>query len=91
MNINLYIGMSQEGIITENHNKYIQIMNKHDRVNVYYQVIGELTHIKLYSFSKEEVFKNFMGSVNFTENGFIYNNELLCEFNDSINKLLKTT
>ena len=49
--------MSQEGIITENHNKYIQIMNKHDRVNVYYQVIGELTHIKLYSFSKEEVFK----------------------------------
>ncbi|MEX6321353.1 phospholipase D family protein [Staphylococcus haemolyticus] len=89
LNINLYIGMSQEGIITENHNKYIQIMNKHDRVNVYYQVIGELTHIKLYSFSKEEVFKNFMGSANFTENGLIYNNELLCEFNDSINKLLK--
>ena len=49
--------MSQEGIITENHNKYIQIMNKHDRVNVYYQVIGELTHIKLYSFSKKKSLK----------------------------------
>ena len=28
-----------------------------------------------------------MGSANFTENGFIFNNELLCETNESLNEL----
>lgn len=89
LNINIYIGMSQEGIITDNHNKYIQIMNRNDRIKVYYQVNGELTHIKLYSFSKEGTNKNFMGSANFTENGFIYNNELLSEINDDTNSFFE--
>ncbi|OLF33327.1 phospholipase D family protein [Staphylococcus borealis] len=89
LNINVYIGMSQEGIITENHKKYIQIMNSYDHVKVYYQVSGEPTHIKLYNFSTEENHKNFMGSANFTENGFIYNNELLCETNENTSRLFK--
>lgn len=85
--IDLYIGMSQEGILISNHNKFLEIMRTYPNVKVYYQVNGNLTHIKSYTFSANEKIKTFIGSANFIENGFICNNEILSEINEPMIQL----
>lgn len=87
LKIELFIGMSQEGVLRANHKQYLRIMSINKNVNIYYQYKAALTHIKAYVFSNSEETKSFAGSANFTENGFIFNNELLCETNESLNEL----
>ena len=87
LKIELFIGMSQEGVLKANHKQYLRIMSINKNVNIYYQYKAALTHIKAYVFSNYEETKSFVGSANFTENGFIFNNELLCETNESLNEL----
>nr|WP_263314754.1 restriction endonuclease PLD domain-containing protein [Mammaliicoccus sp. Marseille-Q6498] len=81
LNIEIYIGMSQQGISTENHSEFCDIMSNCKNINIYYQYIGINNHMKLFEFKNNSGSKVFIGSANFTENGFIKNQEILGEVN----------
>lgn len=78
INIELYLGMSQEGISYSNHKIFREISRGYPNVNVYYQIRGNKNHMKIYCLSNKGVFnKSFVGSANFTDNGFGLNKEIL--------------
>lgn len=79
LKVDLYIGMTHEGISIQNHELFKNITKKLKNVNVYYQVKGKPTHIKLYEFYNGKDKRQYVGSANFSENGFYKNNELLVE------------
>lgn len=92
LNIELFLGMTTEGISKRNHVGFqrLQLIYS-DRLTVYYQVETPLTHIKLYCWYYDSInVKNYAGSANFTNNGFSNYNEILVEFDDSIETLLET-
>lgn len=90
LKISLYIGMTDEGISFNNHFKFREIQMRTDTL-IFYQSnkLNGLspTHIKVYEFSNRKTNKVFVGSANFTENGFVNNRELLVEISDSLDKL----
>ncbi|UXU65312.1 phospholipase D family protein [Staphylococcus agnetis] len=79
LKVDLYIGMTHEGISIQNHELFKYITKKLNGVNVYYQVKGKPTHIKLYEFYNGSDKRQYVGSANFSENGFYKNHELLVE------------
>ncbi|MCD8873946.1 NgoFVII family restriction endonuclease [Mammaliicoccus sciuri] len=85
--IDLYIGMSQEGISISSHLKYKELCEKYQKVNVFYQISGQPTHIKIYQFYGVFSSDTYIGSANFSENGFFNNNELLMLSNDDFTQL----
>lgn len=90
LNITLFIGMtSTNGISEENHKNFIRLVNQYKtRLNVYYQITQPSTHIKLYTWSKnDDIITNFLGSANFTENGLFKLNELMVESSLNYNEL----
>lgn len=88
LEIELYIGMMLEGISIENHQQYQNIVNNNERVNVYYQVVGIPNHMKLYEFiNTYDEKKIFIGSANFSENGFMNQKEILGEVNSNVDEL----
>lgn len=89
-NIELYIGMSQEGISNSNHKIFRNITRENPNVNVYYQIRGNKNHMKIYCLSSKGLFnKSFVGSANFTENGFRLNKEVLIESKYSFNEVFE--
>lgn len=87
--VELYIGMSQEGISYTNHQNFQKLSCSNENVNVYYQYSGYPTHIKLYEFYGVSNSISFVGSANFSENGFSHNNELLIEANEDFSTLFQ--
>jgi hypothetical protein len=83
-NLNLFIGMTQHGLSKANHKKFIEIVESKPHVSVYYQVKGFPTHIKALEFINENDKKTFVGSANFTRNGFIVNREVMVEVEEEI-------
>lgn len=79
LKVDLYIGMTHEGISIQNHELFKKMSEKLNNVKVYYQVKGKPTHIKLYEFYNGIDKCQYVGSANFSENGFYKNNELLVE------------
>lgn len=79
LKVDLYIGMTHEGISIQNHELFKKMSGKLNNVKVYYQVKGKPTHIKLYEFYSGMDKRQYVGSANFSENGFYKNNELLVE------------
>lgn len=88
LQINLFIGMSQTGISFREHQSFLILMGKHEKLSIYYQVKGPLTHIKLLEFSTMYRNTTFLGSANFTENGFINNHEAMVCLNEQDNSNL---
>ena len=85
--IDLYIGMSQEGISFNEHQKFQTLCKSNPHINVFYQYKGKLTHIKLYVFYGIQSSIAYVGSANFTENGFVNNRELLIRSEESFDYL----
>lgn len=82
LKLSIYIGMtSNDGISRVNHENFIKLAEQYkNRLNVFYQVTHPSTHIKLYTWVKDDsVITNFAGSANFTENGMFKLNELMVE------------
>lgn len=80
LKMDLYLGMTQEGISKSSHEIFKKITAKNPNINVYYQVLGRPNHMKIYSLFRNGIqFKAYVGSANFTENGFEYNKEILIE------------
>ncbi|WP_413367301.1 phospholipase D family protein [Lysinibacillus sp. 3P01SB] len=77
LQIELFIGMSGEGITRNNHNGYRSLINENKNIKVYYQIDGAPTHMKILEFSSPNNKSVFIGSANFTENGFFNNREIM--------------
>ena len=82
LKIELYLGMTKEGLLTGNHKIFQDLTKNNPNINVYYQIKGPPNHMKIYSlFKNGKQIKSFVGSANFTENGFEHNKEILVESN----------
>ena len=82
--INLIIGMAKkEGINKWDHEKYVQISNDNPKVKIYYRTSTPGVHTKMYywenGLSGSSI--TFIGSANFSWNGFRDQIELLVEAN----------
>ncbi|EJD5718177.1 TPA: NgoFVII family restriction endonuclease [Staphylococcus pseudintermedius] len=88
--IDLYIGMSQEGVSFNEHQKFQTLCKSYPHINVFYQYKGKLTHIKLYNFYGVQSSIAYVGSANFTENGFVNNRELLIRSEENFDYLFDT-
>ncbi|MEG1045962.1 phospholipase D family protein [Carnobacterium sp.] len=76
--IDLYLGMTPQGISEQSHIGYLECTSQNENVKVFYQVENPVTHIKLYTFEYSDGSTiSFVGSANFTENGFVNWNECL--------------
>lgn len=91
--LEVMIGMARQGIDLNDHWNYCKLTEENPKVKVYYQIEVPMTHIKLYQWYSSQIpRKSFVGSANFSENGFKYHNELLLQsdvsFNDLLNEFL---
>lgn len=78
LKIDLYLGMTHEGISKSSHDIFQNITRENEDINVHYQIEGSPNHMKIYSvFEDKALKKSFVGSANFTENGFVNNKEIL--------------
>lgn len=89
LKISLFLGMTQTnlGISKKNHDEFKKITELNNNILVYYQINGVPTHMKIVEFCLGETKKSYVGSANFTENGFINNRELMTLITDSTKEL----
>lgn len=87
MKIDLYIGMSSQGISITNHENYKNLVQQNEHVKVYYQFVGNPTHMKIYEFQTVTGDVQFVGSANFSENAFDKQREILCEVHENFDDL----
>lgn len=81
--INLYIGMSQAGILIDDHLIYKELTEKNENINVFYQIQGSLTHSKIIQITKKnDLTFSYVGSANFSFDGFFRFNEIMTSIND---------
>lgn len=87
LKIELFLGMTVYGISSKNHDGFIKLIeNYKERIKVWYQITEPPTHTKSYTFFKNEVeIQSYIGSANFTKNGFIKWNEMLISSELSLN------
>lgn len=91
LKIDLYLGMTKEGVATNSHQTFQELTKNNPNINVYYQIKGRPNHMKIYSlFKNKKKSKSFVGSANFTENGFEYNKEILVEGNLDFTEIFDT-
>lgn len=87
--IELYIGMTQQGLSVNNHKVFKKLVNANDKVSVFYQYKGKANHMKIIELSYESCeTKVYLGSANFTENGYIMQNEIMAKVDLSIESLI---
>src|SRR5688572_29826878 len=83
--IELIIGMSRkDGIKLWDHERYQQIVNENPQISISYKTSLPPVHTKIYHWYKEGLFQDsmtFVGSANFSWNGFRDQGELLVEAN----------
>lgn len=89
LNIELYIGMVFEGISEENHKQYQAIMQANNNVQIYYQVSSMPNHMKLYEFYNDIDSLIFIGSANFSENGYFNQKEIMGQAIFNANELFE--
>jgi len=77
LKIELYIGMAKQGITFKDHSKYTSLCRNNSLIKVYYQIYEPNNHMKIYQFENEMETINYIGSANFSENGFIKQKEIL--------------
>lgn len=87
LKIVLFLGMTAEGVSQKNHDIFKELMNRYNDVYVYYQIEGSPNHMKILEFDSFEYQNTYIGSANFTENGFINNREVMTLVNESVELL----
>lgn len=87
LKITLIIGMTVFGISKSNHEGFQKICRQYDDVNVYYTIDGLPNHMKLMQFINDNQVISFLGSANFTENGFINQKEIMANIDDDVTKV----
>lgn len=85
LEVDLVIGMAKkDGIRIWDHDRYVQIMNENPRIRISYQKSLPGVHTKIYHWTDNMFINNsqtFIGSANFSWNGFRDQFELLAESN----------
>lgn len=89
LNIELYLGMTAEGVLIDNHNEYLLTCRQNEGIKVFYQISGIPNHMKILEYSNGIEKKLLVGSANFTENGFIYQKELMTEIEETLDFLFE--
>jgi len=87
LKIDLYLGMTLQGVSQQNHDEYCKLMNQNSNLRVFYQIKGIQSHVKLIEFKTKNSSRVFVGSANFTENGFVNQRELMTEVSSEVNGL----
>ncbi|PTI04139.1 hypothetical protein BU096_12775 [Staphylococcus xylosus] len=77
--INLYIGMTHQGLPYNDFFAFLNICSKYPKVNIFYQIEGSPTHMKVLEFSNGFDRKTFVGSANFSEAGFLNHREVMAQ------------
>lgn len=85
--LELYIGMSQQGILQSDHIVYNDLMSKNPNVKIYYQVRDVPTHIKLIEICERSYTRTYVGSANFSFDGLFKHNELMVLTNEKTDDL----
>lgn len=80
--IELYIGMAKEGISRNDHINFNILSN--EKIKVFYNITNNFNHMKIYEFSNEFDKIYYIGSANFSDNGFFVNEEILVEINKDL-------
>ena len=91
LKIEIYIGMAQQGVQYLEHVRFRDIVSKYPNINVYYQVSGVNNHMKLMVFQSQDdtIFKSYIGSANFTQNGFLSNQEIMVEYQECFKEIFE--
>lgn len=82
ISIELYIGMAQEGINKVDHEVYKSLST--EKIKIYYNVSDMLNHMKIYEFCDDAKCYSLVGSANFSENGFLFNEEILVQVTENL-------
>ena len=85
--LELYIGMSQQGILENDHLAYNNLMSRNPNVKIYYQIKDVPTHIKLIEIFESSVSRTYVGSANFSFDGLFKHNELMVLTNEKTDDL----
>lgn len=83
LEVELYIGMAKQGITFKDHLKFTDLCRNNPLINVYYQIYEPNNHMKIYQFENSTETSIFVGSANFSENGFIKQKEVLVGVSDN--------
>src|SRR5690606_21512390 len=89
LEIDLFLGMTSQGLSLDDHREFQRITKSNGNVKVYYQVKGKPNHMKIFEFSNMNDRSTWIGSANFSENGFFYQKEILVQLNDSLDALFE--
>ncbi|MCE7785400.1 phospholipase D family protein [Staphylococcus xylosus] len=87
--INLYIGMTHQGLSYKDFFAFLNLCSKYSKVNVFYQIKGTPTHMKVLEFSNTSGRKTFLGSANFSEAGFMNHREVMVQVQYGIQEKVK--
>lgn len=87
LKISLFLGMTFQGVSEKDHKGFVKINKDFEDVKVYYEIDGLATHTKLVEFISEKGKKIYIGSANFTDNGFFHQREIMALVNDSTKEL----
>lgn len=77
LKIDLFLGMTSQGISKRNHIGFKELTNTFEDIAVYYEVRGIPNHMKIVEFRSSEKTRTYLGSANFTENGFVNQKEVM--------------
>lgn len=71
LSIRLYVGMTVFGIIESEHLELVDLADKYqDRLTIFYKKDFPANHMKIYEFRKKNDSRTYIGSANFSANGF---------------------
>lgn len=89
LQIDLFLGMTYQGISRQDHNRYSTWSKEDDKIKVFYQIHPVPNHMKIVCFRSPIKKHTYIGSANFSENGFLYQREIMTEIHDDIEELFK--
>lgn len=87
LKIDLYIGMTHQGVSKKDHEMYCEWTRDNGQVKVYYQTTLIPNHMKILMFEVGALKRIFLGSANFSENGFLYQQEIMTEVETNLDAL----
>lgn len=89
--VTLIIGMASQGISRIDHQEFQNICSKYSNIHVFYQIELPPTHMKVYQwYLDDSPHVSFIGSANFSENGFFGQKEILAPTIDDFSVLIET-
>lgn len=89
LTITLFLGMTKQGISEQNHAQFKLFTEKFEDMSIYYDISAIPNHMKIVEFVSSESRKTFIGSANFTENGFINQRESMTLIDDCTDLLFQ--